>query len=213
MAHIHLQDGTFPLAAVCIWWILALLLIGVALWWLRRAGTGRHRIVLAALLTAAAFAVFQVSIPVLGGVHMNLTPLIGILAGPGAGVLAVFVVNLFSAAVGHGGWGLLGANTLISGAEVIGAYAFFRLFRQLGSGWGTGAGIATFIALILGSLLMIGIVTLSGISGASTGSAALQAGLLFITALNMGVAAGEAILTAAIVVYLAGRRPDILKDR
>jgi hypothetical protein len=64
-----------------------------------------------AFITWLSFAIFQVNIPFAGGVHMNLTPLIGILAGPSIGSLIVLIVNILSAAIGHGGWGLIGANT------------------------------------------------------------------------------------------------------
>lgn len=57
------------------------------------------KITLAAMLTAASFAIFQVSIPLFGGVHINLTSLIGILAGPAIGGIIVLIVNILLALI------------------------------------------------------------------------------------------------------------------
>ena len=114
MAHIHLPDGSFTLFWVLVWWICALALIGAAIRLARRGGLDSRKITVAAFVTAAAFAVFQLEVPLFGGVHLNLTPLIGILVGPVLGSLVVFIVNILSAATGHGGWGLIGANILVN---------------------------------------------------------------------------------------------------
>lgn len=119
MAHIHLEDGSFTLFWVIFWWAVALAIIGTALFILRRYGKADNRkITIAAFCTAAAFVLFQVDIPIAGGVHISLTPLIGILTGPVIGLLIVFITNILSAAIGHGGWGLIGANTLVNFSEI-----------------------------------------------------------------------------------------------
>lgn len=66
------------------------------------------------MAAAAAFAVFQVNVPVFGGVHLSLTALVGILVGPALGAIVAFVVNVLSVLLGHGAWGFLGANTLVA---------------------------------------------------------------------------------------------------
>src|SRR5512145_1734736 len=114
MAHIHLQDGSFTLFWVLVWWAAALFVIGAVLVFLRIRKPDPRRITIAAFCTAAAFAVSQVEIPLAGGVHLSLTPLIGILTGPVIGSLIVLVTNILSAGVGHGGWGMIGANTLVN---------------------------------------------------------------------------------------------------
>src|SRR5512137_1806795 len=111
MAHIHLEDGAFSLQWTLVWWIVSIVAIGLCLYWLRNVKKVDNRtITIAGLLTAAAFAVFQVNIPLFGGVHLNLTPLIGILGGPVYGSLIVLIINILSAAFGHGGWALIGAT-------------------------------------------------------------------------------------------------------
>jgi ABC-type Co2+ transport system permease subunit len=56
---------------------------------------------------------------------------VGILAGPLLGALIALVVNIFSAALGHGAVGLLGANTLVNASEAIVAYYAFRTLLRM----------------------------------------------------------------------------------
>ena len=212
MAHIHLEDGSFTLQWVLIWWAAALILVLIALLLLRgKRRPDNRKITLAAFIATAAFAVFQISVPVLGGVHLNLTPLIGILAGPVLGTLIVIVVNILSAAIGHGGYGLVGANVLINILEVMVAWAVFRGMRVLTPARFAQAGIATFAGLGAGNLLMIGIILVSGIQGVNQSQVSILTGLSLIVGVNMGVAVIEAVITGLIVEYIGKIRPDILK--
>ncbi|MFA5222341.1 MAG: energy-coupling factor ABC transporter permease, partial [Methanoregula sp.] len=208
---IHLEDGSFTLFWVLAWWIIALVLIGIILFWLRLVKkTDNRMITIAAFCTAASFAIFQVSIPIAGGVHMNLTPLIGILTGPFVGGLIIFIVNILSAAIGHGGWGMIGANTLVNATEVVAAYLIYRGLKSAGVGTFSRTGIATIAALFIGNLVMMGIIILSGIQGSSLTADQTLGGLSLLVAVNMAVAVVEAVVTAFIVTYIERRRPDML---
>jgi cobalt/nickel transport system permease protein len=197
-----------------VWWIIALVLIGAALCFLR---SGRRKnqntITIAAFVTAAAFVISQIEIPFFGGVHLNLTPLIGILAGPVLGALVVLVINTLSAAIGHGGWGLIGANVLVNLSEVTIAFLVFRGARGLLPDLFSRAGIATFVGLFCGNLVMVLIILVSGIQGVTQSSSQVLAGLTLIIAVNMGVAIIEALLTGLIVRYIGKIRPDILGEK
>ena len=213
LAHIHLEDGSFTLFWVLVWWIVTLGLIGTVLFILRAKNpVDPKKITIAAFVTAAAFAIFQVQIPIFGGVHMNLTPLIGILTGPVIGSLIVFIVNILSAAIGHGGWGLVGANVLVNFAEVAVAWLVFRGMQKITPDRFSQAGVATFAGLFSGNLVMIGIILLSVIQGVSQSPAQILTGLSLLAAVNMGVAVIEAFVTGLIVAYIAKIRPDILED-
>ena len=211
MAHIHLPDGSFTLFWALVWWICALALIGIALVWARRRRSGTREITVAAFVTAASFAVFQVEIPLFGGVHLNLTPLIGILAGPVLGSLIVFIVNILSAATGHGGWGLIGANVLVNSSEVMTAWLLFRALGRVTPGLFTRAGIATFGGLFSGNIAMVAIILVSGIQGVTQSSVQILAGLSLLVAVNMGVAVVEAFVTGFIVEYIGKVKPDLLE--
>lgn len=213
MAHIHLQDGTLPFAWAALWWALALVLLAACLVLLRRRPLEPGRVTLAAFCTATVFALFQVEIPVLGGVHLSLMPLTGVLLGPLLGSVAALVANIFSAAIGHGGWSVIGANVLVNVAEIFTAWAVFRgTAGWRGRVFARGAG-ATFLALFVGNAVMIGIVLASGIQGADEGTGAIVSSLLLIGAVNLGVGVVEAVVTGYLVAYLARIRPDILGER
>ena len=211
MAHIHLEDGSFTLFWVLAWWTCALVIIGIVLYLLRSKNKpNTSMITIAAFLTATSFAIFQVSLPFFGGVHLNLTPLIGILAGPYIGTLIVLIVNILSAAIGHGGWGLIGANVLVNVSEVVVAYLAYHGLKKVTASLFYRAGIATFAGLFIGNIVMILIILVSGIQGATQSTSMTLVGLSGLAAVNMGVAVVEAIITGLVVTYIGKRRPDLI---
>lgn len=211
MAHIHLEDGSFSLFWVLAWWIIALCIVGGALFLLRSKNNPK-KITIAAFVTAAAFAIFQIQIPIAGGVHLNLTPLIGILTGPVMGTLVIFIVNIFSAAIGHGGWGLIGANIIVNFTEVLVGWLTFRCMKRITTDLFSQAGVATFAGLFVGNLVMIAVILVSGIQGVHQTQAQILAGLSLLAAVNMGIAAIEAFLTGFMVAYIGKVKPDILES-
>src|SRR5659263_475361 len=166
MAHVHLPDGAFSIKWIIIWWTIAIIIIGFCLYWLKNVKKiDNKKITMAAMLTAASFAIFQISIPLFGGVHMNLTPLIGILTGPAIGSIIVFIVNILTAATGHGGWSIIGANLLINMTEVTVAYIIYKALGKINLDTFSKAGIGTIIGLLFGNIVMILIILISGIQG------------------------------------------------
>ena len=210
MAHIHLGEGSFPLWALILWTLVGVGLIGVVTYRVRKGGIKTQHIALAGIGAAASFAVFQLNLPVWGGIHMNLTGLVGILAGPTLGALVALVVNIFSAALGHGAVGLLGANTLVNATEAIVAYYIFKAL--MGMDWDifpASAGAAT-IGLSAGAILMGAIIVISGVNGSALPRADLTVAVAGLVGLNLGVAVIEGILTGFIVQFLASIRPDLV---
>jgi cobalt/nickel transport system permease protein len=210
MAHIHLGEGSFPLWAVLLWTTLGAGLIGVVVYRLRKGGVRANRIALAGIGAAASFAIFQLNVPVWGGIHMNLTGLVGILAGPLLGALIALVVNVFSAALGHGAVGLLGANTLINATEAVVAYYAFRTLLR--TGWElfpASAGAAT-LGLSAGAVLMGAMIVVSGVNGSALPRGDLTLAVAGLVGLNLGVAVVEGVLTGFVVRFLASVRPDLV---
>ncbi len=211
MAHIHLADGSFTLFWVIVWWALALLIIGSALYLIRRQRiVDNRRMVIAGLCAAAAFVLSQVELPLAGGVHISLTPLIGILTGPVLGLLIVFIINILSAALGHGGWSMIGANTLVGLSEVLVAYAVWRGLKPFIANVFVRAVTATLCGLILGNFVMMGIIVLSGIQGVNQSPEQILMGLFIIASVNTAVAVIEALMTGLVVLYIGKMRPDLL---
>lgn len=213
MAHIHLQDGAFSIQWVITWWVIAIIFLALCFYWLKKIKKiDNKKVVLASMLTAAAFAIFQVNIPLFGGVHMNLTPLIGILAGPAIGGVIMLIVNILSSATGHGGWGLIGANILINITEVTVAYSIYRALGKLNLDTFSRAGIGAMAGLFLGNIVMILIILISGIQGVHQDIMTTLYGLSLIAAVNMGVAIIESIITGYVVSYIMRVRPDMLQE-
>lgn len=211
MAHIHFPDGVLPIQWVLFWWLLALALLVVALIAARKHAIPTQRLAIAGMLAAVSFAVFQIDIPLAGGVHMNLTPLIGILAGPGIGSLIILIVNLLSAAVGHGGWGPVGANTLVNLSEITVAFYVFRMTRGRFERFTRGA-VAAILGLLVGNVVLLAVLVISGIQGSELHGVALLTYLIQIPILNLIVAVPEAIITGFVVDYLGKVRPDLLGE-
>ena len=131
--------------------------------------------------------------------------------GPVLGTVIVLIVNIFSAAIGHGGWGLIGANLVVNIAEVLVAYLIFRGMKRITPDLFSQAGVAAFAGLFAGNLVMIAIILVSGMQGVHQTPDQILFGLSLLAAMNMGVAAIEAFLTGLIVVYIGKIRPDMLE--
>ena len=207
MAHIHLEDGSIPLEWALAWALAAAFIVLLCLFWLRNVRRADSRlIVLASMLTAATFAVFQFEIPPFG-VHLSLTPLIGILAGPAMGGLIVLIVNFFSAGIGHEGWTIIGPNFIINLSEVVTAFLVYRgLNRVTMLDIRYRAGIAAFTGLFAGNVIMVAVILISGIQGAAVALPSLS--IIILANLIMGLI--EAFVTAYIVAYISKVRPDML---
>jgi cobalt/nickel transport system permease protein len=213
MAHIHLEDGAFTPFWLIVWNLIAMLLIGSALLMLRREKVPPSRLTIASMCAAVVFAVFQVEVPTpIGPVHMNFTPLVGILIGPELGWVVILIVNIFSAAIGHGGWSMVGPNSIVGIVEVTIGYYTFRLLRLRirRSNFWSGFG-ATVLALTVSSLLVVFIVGVSEIQGSALTRAETVSNMLVLAALNIATGVIEGVMTGYVIAFLGRVRPDLLE--
>jgi cobalt/nickel transport system permease protein len=127
-------------------------------------------------------------------------------------VLIVFVINILDAAIGHGGWGMIGANTLVGLSEVLVAYGIWRGLKPFIGNVFIRAITATLSGLILGNFVMMGIVVLSGIQGVTQTPGQIITGLFLLASVNTAVAVIEAVITGLVVAYFAKMRPDLLDN-
>lgn len=225
MAHIHLPDGVLPIEWALIYWAMSLSIIACITLYFRR--TKRlidiKALSIAGAATAVAFVAFQVEIPLLGGIHLNFTPMLGILVGPLIGSASSLIINLLSSALGHGGWGPIGLNFLVNLTEIFVASACFRLlFRRFKRSMPTIAFAAALIALTASNALMVGMLSTSGIQGVAehieeTGAeaeahehGALLENLLLLAAINEVAAVLEAVVTGFLVAYVLRVKPDLI---
>jgi cobalt/nickel transport system permease protein len=162
VSHIHIPDGVLPVWLVVAGWVVAGLMIAIAV----RAVSAedlRRRVPLVGA-TAALMLVGMSSEIVPIAYHINLTVVAGILLGPWLSIITALVVDVMLALIGHGGVTVVGLNTLVVSAEMILGWALFRaLVAALGRRRaGLAAGFATVLALAVSTTLLIGIVALGG---------------------------------------------------
>lgn len=193
MSHIHIPDGVLPFWLVAAGWAVTALLLALVTWRLRREGSGRRLPLLGVFAAVMLVGMSTEIVPI--GYHANLSVLTGIILGPSLGFLAAFVVNLILAMFGHGGITVVGLNTIVLGAEATLGYLLFRsiwsLLRRRQSSPALAAAVSTGIALVLSSLLMIGLVALSDVGPRTQVATSLPEGLAFQNPLEHGLIGSE----------------------
>ncbi len=158
MSHIHLPDGVLP---VWLWasGFVVMVLVGAVLFKTIRKEEVSRRLPLLGMM--AAVMVLGASVEIVPiAYHVNLTVIAGILLGPSLTFLATLVVNVILAMFGHGGITVLGLNTLILSLEGILGYYLFRFFWKGLKKVGPAVFLATFLALLVSTFSMIGVVSL-----------------------------------------------------
>ncbi len=213
MAHIHLEDGALSPTWVLFWWAVAAAIIAFTLLWMRREPVSVKRLTIGAMCAAVGIAAFMVTIPVFGGIHLNLTPLIGILAGPAIGGIAVLIMNLFSAAVGHGGWGVIGVNMVVNLIEVLIGYYTYRTVKvSLKAGRFTSGFSATALALVISAVIVVVIIAVAGVQDSHLEEEETAHNLVFIAVANIVMGIVEGFITAYILTFIGKVKPDLLSE-
>jgi len=158
MSHIHLPDGILPSWLWMSGFVAAILVWAILLRFMKKAELARRLPLLGMMAAAMVLGASMEIVPI--AYHVNLTVISGILLGPTLIFLATFVVNVILALFGHGGITVIGLNTLTLSIEGILGYAFFRLFHKIFRRLSVTAFLATFLALFVSTLSMIGVVSL-----------------------------------------------------
>jgi cobalt/nickel transport system permease protein len=212
LAHIHLPDGVLALQWVALYWLISIVLLGAVAFYFNKSNRNlaMGSLSIAGAATALTFVIFQVEIPIFGGVHLNFTPMLGILVGPVIGVFSAMIINILSASLGHGGWGPIGLNYLLNSVEIVLAFSIFYLLRRRGSSPVSSAALATFVALTASNALMIASLSITGIQGVGGSAEELALRFSVLAAANEVMAMVEAIVTGFLVTFLWKLKPDLL---
>jgi len=213
MAHIHLPDGSFSLEWVIIYSIAAAVLIIAVLLWVRsKEELSTEQKAISGVMAAIVFVITQIPIPApWGGTHLNFTPLLGIIVGPALAVIVSIVVNILSAAIGHGGWTIIGPNIIIYSVESIVAWFIYKILRAKEINRFNSAAISTGLALVVGTLLLTLLIGIAGIQGSNMTGIELMGALWLLNAINLIVGAIEAVITGLIIDYIGKIRPDYIE--
>lgn len=190
----HIADGILPNA----WCGAAHAASWGSLYWLgRRIDAGE--VVRLGMLASVSFVVSLIHFP-LGGtsVHLGLYGLTGILAGRRA-FPVIFAALLFQTVLfQHGGLLTLGVNAANMGLGALVAAVV----------WRTGVGPQAARAFLCG---FVGIVIPALLIAAEFSLTGYGKGFLYVSALYLGAAALEGVLTAGIVSFLRGAKPALLE--
>ncbi len=158
MSHIHLPDGVLPVWLWLSGFVVAIL-VGSILFRLTKKEELTRRLPLLGMM--AAVMVLGASVEIIPPVyHINLIVISGILLGPSLIFLATFVVNVILALFGHGGITVIGLNTIVLSLEGITGFYLFRLLWKLLKNLSIATFLATFLALVVSTFAMIGVVSL-----------------------------------------------------
>lgn len=202
----HLPDGLIPLWQSIIYWILAIITLALYLFKLSRTEETEKRVVLTAVLAAAAIAASSISIPSPFGVplHFFLIPLVAILLGPLSGVAVAFlclVVQFFL--LGFGGITTLGANTLTIGVALsFSTYIFYKLLLGLDERLSIFSG--TLMGIFTATMVQVLILIL-------TGAATLEMLMATLIPFYLFIGVIEGIANVFIVSLISKLKPELLK--
>lgn len=223
MTHMHIPDGILPFWLWASGFLVMAALLAFCLFRLRGMDRRRNIPLLGALSAAMLVSMSLEVLPI--AYHLNLSVATGILLGPSLGFVAAFIVNLMLAFLGHGGITVMGLNTLLLGAEAMLGHGIFYLLPSRMPVF-PRALAATVAALLLVSLLLIGIVAIShadvdsfvrsdghGEEGTAHGQAGRASLMTFaVMVLSLGAIgwAIEGAITGAAIRFLARVKPDLL---
>jgi cobalt/nickel transport system permease protein len=208
LTELHIPDGFLNLTISLIFWLLTLIMLGIAV--RRTQGEFSERqIPLMGVMAAFIFAAQMINFPVAGGTsgHMLGGALAAIALGPWAGMLVMAsVVAIQALLFQDGGLLVLGANIFNMG--LITAAIGYGLYRAAaGRAQNTRlavAGVAAWISVMAGALFTS---LQLWLSGTSTLSLVIPA-MLGVHAL---IGLGEALITVAALSFILRTRPDILE--
>ncbi|MEW6020045.1 MAG: energy-coupling factor ABC transporter permease [Pseudomonadota bacterium] len=212
----HIPEGLLPAAQSAAWYAPAMAFLGAGLVGVRRrlARVPSSR-PLIGLMGAFVFVISLMPVPVpgLGTVsHPCGTPMAAILLGPLTGtVLGSVALLLQSLFFAHGGITSWGANiiSMAAGGSFAG-YAAFRLSRRAGLGLGLSAGAAG----LAGDLVTYALTSLQlslALHADEPVGAVWAATFASFLPTQVPLAIAEALFTAGVVVFIAGRRAEILE--
>jgi cobalt/nickel transport system permease protein len=153
-------DGVLPWWLSVAGWIVAIALLGLALWRLRGISAART-VPLVGVMTALMVVIMSVElVPI--GYELHLTALTGMVIGPWYGLIAALLFNVLRALIGDGAFTNIGLNTVITGLEIALGAALWRILAPLARRRAPlAAGAATFVSLVIATGAFVGVIALS----------------------------------------------------
>jgi cobalt/nickel transport system permease protein len=204
----HIPDSFIPIWQGAIYWVIALVFIGLSLRWVRHE-MSEEKVPLVAVLAAGVFALQAFNIPVMMGTsgHLLGAALVAIVLGsPFAAVFVLSLVLIVQGVLfGDGGLTTMGANIVNMGVigGFVGYYGYHGLLKLTRNMFVSAAG-AAWLACIVPALV-------AAIELAAAGTFPLVQGLIGMGVYYALIGVVEAVITAVVLGLIVNARPDILE--
>lgn len=203
----HIPDAFIPLPQAVIYWIIALVFLGLAIRW-ARSELNEDKIPIIAVLAAGIFALQSFNLPVSMGTSGHLVggALAAIVLGsPFAAVFILTLVLIIQGFIfGDGGITTMGANIVNMGVigGFVGYYSFQGLLKITKNTY-VSSGIAAWLACLIPALAC-------AVEMAIAGTFPLVPGLVAMGLYHAIIGVIEGVVTAIIIYVLASARPDLV---
>jgi cobalt/nickel transport system permease protein len=208
---LHIPDGFLSTVVSFIGWVLASIVIGIAIR-LTRHQLGERQIPLMGLLAAFIFAAQAINFPVAAGTsgHLLGGALAAIVMGPWAATLIMTSVIVTQGLLFQdGGLLVMGWNILNMGVfTAFTGYAVYVLVRRLVGEGGRSRLVAAFVGAWLS--VEVGAIA-TAFELAASGTSPLTLGLPAMASLHALIGLGEALITTGAIGLLHASRPQVLE--
>lgn len=207
----HIPDGFLSVPVSIVFWILAVIGIGIALMQVNRE-LGERQVPLMGVLAAAIFAGQMLNFAVAGGTsgHLLGAALAAILLGPWAAIVVMTcVVGIQALIFQDGGLLVLGANLFNMAIVGVGvSYAVYRAVLKIAGErrWAVfiGGFAAAWTSIVIASLSCALQLAISGTSPANLAIPAMGG-------IHALIGIGEGLITLGALAFLYATRRDLLK--
>ncbi len=208
---LHIPDGFLSTPIAVVGWVLAVVMIAMALRQ-TRSQLGERQVPILGVLAAFIFAAQAINFPVAGGTsgHLLGGALAAIVLGPWAAVLVMTaVVGLQGLLFQDGGLIVMGWNIVNMGilTAFVGAAVYRMVERVMGksrSALNIGGALAAWISVEAGA-------SATAIQLALSGTSPFGITVPAMVGVHALIGIGEAIITVGALVLIAQTRPDLLR--
>ena len=213
----HLSDGILDPVTAIILWIITIFVLIVAFWRMHlmfKEEEAEKMIPYIGVLAATIFAFQFVNYPVPGGTSGHLVggTLVGVILGPWAAVIVLFMVLVVQSLFGDGGITALGANTFNMGIiGGIGGFYIVKLLLMIFNKTNMKKEVKVPIATAIGAY--VAIVLAAFICAIEIGIGGLIPMEIVIPAMvywHLLIGIGEAIISGLIVWFIYKAKPSLI---
>jgi cobalt/nickel transport system permease protein len=209
-AALHIPDGFLSTVVSLVGWVLAVLIIGLALRQTRNQ-LGERQVPLLGVMAAFIFAAQAINFPVAGGTsgHLLGGALAAIVLGPWAAVLVMTaVIGLQALLFQDGGLLVMGWNIINMG--VLTAFTGYWIYMGLRRLFGDSRLVMLVAAFLAGWVSVeVGAIA-TAIELALSGTSPLTIALPAMAGVHALIGIGEGLIIAGAVALMAATRPDLL---